>query len=77
VLEFCSFATGTVFNIRGLHGQSVRRVRRSGVSDIGIIFPLWFSVGLALLVALPVTTAIMAGLGVAAYRIRRSDRLGA
>lgn len=44
------------------------------MSDIGIIFPFWFTAGLALIVALPVTTAIMVGLGVAAYRIRRRDR---
>ena len=44
------------------------------MSDIGIIFPIWLVAGLALVLALPVTTAIMAGLGVAAYRIRRRDR---
>jgi len=41
------------------------------VSDIGIVFPWWFTLGAALMIALPVTTAIMAGLGVAAYRARR------
>jgi hypothetical protein len=44
------------------------------LSDIGTIFPFWFTAGLALILALPVTTAIMVGLGVAAYRIRRRDR---
>jgi len=44
------------------------------VSDIGFIFPFWLTVALALVLALPVTTVIMAGLGVAAYRIRRRDR---
>jgi hypothetical protein len=41
------------------------------VSDIGIVFPWWFALGAALMVALPVTTAIMLGLGVAAFRARR------
>jgi hypothetical protein len=43
------------------------------VSDIGIEFPPLFVVGLALLFALPVTTAIMAGLGIAWRRLRRRD----
>jgi hypothetical protein len=41
------------------------------VSDIGIVFPWWFALGVALMIALPVTTAVMAGLGVAAARARR------
>jgi hypothetical protein len=44
------------------------------VSDIGIDFPVWFLACLALALALPVTTLILAGLGIAAYRIRRRDR---
>jgi len=36
------------------------------VSDVGIVFPWWFILGVALMIALPVTTAIMVGLGVAA-----------
>jgi hypothetical protein len=40
------------------------------VSDIGIVFPWWFTLGAALMIALPVTTAIMVGLGVAASRAR-------
>lgn len=43
------------------------------MSDIGLNFPFWFTAALALVVALPVTTAIMAGLGIAAYCIRRRD----
>jgi hypothetical protein len=43
------------------------------LSDIGLSFSPWFIVGLALMIALPVTTAIVAGLGAAAYRIRRRD----
>jgi hypothetical protein len=43
------------------------------VSDIGIEFPPLFIVGLALLFALPVTTALMAGLGIALRRLRRRD----
>lgn len=43
------------------------------MSDIGIPFPLWFTAALALFLALPVTTAIMAGLGIAWYRLRRRD----
>jgi len=43
------------------------------VSDIGIIFPLWFTIGFALIVALPITTAALAGLGIAWRRIRRRD----
>jgi hypothetical protein len=41
------------------------------VSDIGIVFPWWFTFGAALMIALPVTTAIMVGLGVVASRARR------
>jgi hypothetical protein len=41
------------------------------VSDIGIGFPWWFTLGVALMIALPVRTAIMVGLGVVAYRARR------
>ena len=41
------------------------------MSDIGIGFPWWFTLGVALMIALPVTTAIMVGLGVVAYRARR------
>lgn len=41
------------------------------MSDIGIVFPWWFSLGAALVIALPATTAIIVGLGVAAYRARR------
>jgi hypothetical protein len=41
------------------------------VSDIGIAFPWWFTLGAALMIALPVTSAIMLGLGVAASRARR------
>jgi hypothetical protein len=41
------------------------------VSDIGIVFPWWFTLGAALMIALPVTTAIIVGLGVAASRARR------
>ena len=44
------------------------------MSDIGINFPIEFVAGLALILALPVTTAILAGLGVAAYRSRQRDR---
>jgi hypothetical protein len=43
------------------------------VSDIGIEFPPLFAIGLALLLALPVTTALMAGLGIAWRRLRRRD----
>jgi hypothetical protein len=43
------------------------------VSDINIIFPLSFTIGLALLLALPITTAVLAGLGIAWQRIRRRD----
>jgi hypothetical protein len=43
------------------------------VSDIGLNFPLWFTIGFALLLALPVTTAIMAGLAIARRRLRRRD----
>jgi hypothetical protein len=43
------------------------------MSDIGLIFPVWFFAGLALVFALPITTAILAGIGIAAYRIRRRD----
>jgi hypothetical protein len=43
------------------------------VSDIGIEFPPLFIVGLALLFALPVTTAFMAGLGIVWRRLRRRD----
>jgi hypothetical protein len=43
------------------------------VSDIGIEFPPFFLVALALVFALPVTTAIMAGLGIAWHRLRRRD----
>jgi hypothetical protein len=43
------------------------------VSDIGIVFPVWFTVGFVLLFALPVTTAVLAGLGIAWRRIRRRD----
>jgi hypothetical protein len=41
------------------------------VSDIGLDFPPWFTVGFALILALPVTTAIMAGLAIAWRRHRR------
>ena len=41
------------------------------MSDIGIVFPWSFTLGVALMIALPVTTAIMVGLGVAASRARR------
>jgi hypothetical protein len=41
------------------------------VSDIGIVFPWWFTLAAALVIALPVTTAIMVGLGAAASRARR------
>lgn len=41
------------------------------MSDIRIEFPAWFIVGLALVVALPVTTVLMAGLGIAWRRLRR------
>ena len=41
------------------------------MSDVGIVFPWWFALGVALMMALPVTTAIMVGLGAAAYRARR------
>lgn len=44
------------------------------MSDINLNFPPWLLVGLALMIALPVTTVVMAGLGTAAYRIRRRDR---
>jgi len=44
------------------------------VSDVGIVFPWWFILGVALMIALPVTTAIMVGLGVAASRARRRGR---
>jgi hypothetical protein len=44
------------------------------LSDIGINFPIGFVFWLALILVLPVTTAILAGLGIAAYRIRRRDR---
>ena len=40
------------------------------MSDIGVVFPWWFTLGAALMIALPVTTAIMVGLGVAASRGR-------
>src|SRR5215472_725800 len=43
------------------------------MSDIGIVFPIWFGAGVALVSALPITTAILAGIGIAAYRIRRRD----
>jgi hypothetical protein len=43
------------------------------LSDINIIFPLSFTIGLALLLALPVTTAVLAALGIAWRRIRRRD----
>jgi hypothetical protein len=43
------------------------------VSDIGIVFPAWFAIGFVLLLALPVTTAVLAGLGIAWRRIRRRD----
>jgi hypothetical protein len=43
------------------------------VSDIRIEFPPFFIIGLALVLALPVTTAIMAGLGIAWRRLRRRD----
>jgi hypothetical protein len=39
------------------------------------IFPLWFMAGLVLVLALPITTAIMAGIGIAAYRRDRSRPL--
>jgi len=42
--------------------------------DIGIIFPLWSTVGMALVIGLAATTVIMARLGVAAYRAHRSAR---
>ena len=42
------------------------------MSDIQIEFPAWFIVGLALVLALPVTTVLMAGLGIA---WRRRDSL--
>ena len=42
-----------------------------GVNDIGIVFPWWFTLGAAWMIALPVTTSIMVGLGVAASRARR------
>ncbi|HEV2187536.1 MAG TPA: hypothetical protein VGR70_10025, partial [Stellaceae bacterium] len=41
--------------------------------DFGFIFDFLFIAALVLIFALPVTTAIMAGLGIAAYRIRRRD----
>jgi hypothetical protein len=41
------------------------------VSDIGIVFPWWFALAAALVIALPVTSAIMLGLGAAAFRARR------
>ena len=44
------------------------------MSDVGIVFPWWFILGVALMIALPVTTAIMVGLGVAASRARRRGR---
>ena len=43
------------------------------MSDIGIEFPPFFIVALALVLALPVTTAIMVGLGIAWRRLRRRD----
>src|SRR4051812_31132008 len=43
------------------------------MSDITFIFPFWFEAGFALIVALPVTTVILLGLGIAAYRRRRVD----
>ena len=43
------------------------------MSDVGIVFPWWFILGVALMIALPVTTAII-GLGVAASRARRRGR---
>ena len=43
------------------------------MSDIGFIFPFWFKAGFALIVALPVTTVIMLGLGIVAYCGRRDS----
>src|SRR6516225_9031437 len=40
------------------------------MSDIGIVFPWWFTLGAALVIVLPVTTAIMLGLGAARFRAR-------
>ena len=43
------------------------------MSDIGFIIDFWLIAALALIVALPATTAIMATAGIAAYRIRKRD----
>ena len=41
------------------------------MSDIGIVFPPLFVAGFVLVLALPVTTVVVAGLGIAWWRVRR------
>jgi hypothetical protein len=48
-------------------------VETIGVSDIGIAFPMWSAVGFVLVLALPATTAVLAGLGVAWCRAHRRN----
>jgi hypothetical protein len=43
-----------------------------GVSNSIPVSLLWFAIGTALILALPVTAVIMAGPGLAIYRVRRS-----
>jgi hypothetical protein len=46
------------------------------MSDIGLNFPLWFVFGMVLVFALPVTSLVLAGLGVGWFASRRSGRMG-
>src|SRR5690242_21648692 len=43
------------------------------MSDTGFIFPSWIQAGFALTIILPVTTSVVLGLGIVAYRRRRLD----
>ena len=65
--------TGRSFSdsTRSAYEQDLACGKVGGVSDIGIVFAWWFTLGAALMIALPVTTAIMVGLGVAVSRARR------
>ena len=66
-----AFALLTVTQVGRINDEQLSGRKAGVVSDVGIVFPWWFILGVALMIALPVTTAIMVGLGVAASRARR------
>jgi hypothetical protein len=49
---------------------------RQAMSDVGLTFPAWFDIALVLIFALPLTSLVLAGLGVGWFASRRRGRPG-